>query len=49
MIGETIHHALSNTDGIIDATAEHPDGRKLVRVEDHWFFRDDCEAVCVAI
>lgn len=48
MIGEAIYHALSDTDGIIDDVSSHPDGKIIVRVNDHWFFREDCEAVVVA-
>lgn len=36
------HHPLSGESGIIDATTTHPDGAVLVRLNDHWFFADDC-------
>lgn len=34
----------SNVTGKVDATGTHPDGKYLVRIEDHWFFQDDCKA-----
>lgn len=43
MIGMTLFHGQSNTLGKVDATATHPDGKHLVRIEDHWFFLDDCK------
>lgn len=42
MIGKTLHHPLSGITGIVDAQTEHPDGRALCRVNDHWFFADEC-------
>jgi hypothetical protein len=38
MIGDLVMHALSAETGCIDAQVVHPDGRVLVRVNDHWFF-----------
>lgn len=41
VIGDQVTHPLSGQYGVIDATAEHPDGRVLVRLNDRWFFADD--------
>lgn len=39
--GQFVHHPLSNERGVVDATSVHPDGKQLVRVNDHWFFAAD--------
>ena len=44
MIGMTLFHGLSNTLGKVDATAQHPDGKHLARIDDHWLFLDECKA-----
>jgi len=43
MIGMKLFHGGSNVTGKVDATATHPDGKHLVRIEDHWFFQVDCK------
>lgn len=43
MIGRHLTHPQSGETGIVDATAEHPDGRVLVRINDHWFFADETQ------
>ena len=35
-------HPQSGTTGEIDARVTHPDGRELVRIDDCWFFADEC-------
>jgi hypothetical protein len=42
MIGMTLFHGQSNTTGKVDATSQHPDGKCLVRINDHWFLKDEC-------
>jgi len=36
--------AQGGINGAVTADATHPDGRVLVRLHDHWFFADECEA-----
>lgn len=43
MVGETLIHSQANITGKVDATSFHPDGRVVVRIDDHWLFRDECE------
>lgn len=45
MRGKAIHHQLSGITGVVDSTAEHPDGAVVVRVDDHWLFLEDCEII----
>ena len=40
-IGALVTHALSGETGSVDALVVHPDGRELVRINDHWFFADE--------
>lgn len=40
MIGQNLRHQ-SGVAGTVDAEVIHPDGRALVRINDHWFFADD--------
>ena len=35
-------HPRSKISGTVDATSVHPDGRQIVRINDHWLFRDEC-------
>jgi hypothetical protein len=42
MIGTTLHHPTSGITGIVDRISGHPDGKTLVRIDDHWLFRDEC-------
>jgi len=42
MIGTTLHHPLSGITGKVDATATHPDGKQMVRIDDHWLDADEC-------
>lgn len=35
----------SGIEGPITAEATHPDGSRIVRIEDHWFFAADCVGV----
>ena len=42
MIGMSLYHPQSNISGKVDATSKHPDGKHLVRIEDHWLFLDEC-------
>ena len=44
MIGAHLFHPLSGEMGFVDAVAEHPDGRLLVRIDDRWFFADETVA-----
>lgn len=39
----TLSHPASGTFGEVEDRPEHPDGRKLVRILDQWFFEDECE------
>lgn len=41
MIGQTLTHPLSGITGTVDAQTVHPDGRALVRINDHWLFADE--------
>lgn len=36
-------HNITGHGGMVDATAEHPDGKDIVRINDQWFFLDDCK------
>lgn len=36
-------HRITGHGGIVDAEAEHPNGDVIVRLNDQWFFLDDCE------
>jgi hypothetical protein len=40
-----MRHTLSGITGYIEATATDPTGNELVRIEDRWFMRSECEAV----
>lgn len=42
MIGTTLHHPSSGTTGKVDQIAGHPDGKCLVRINDHWLLKDEC-------
>jgi hypothetical protein len=42
MIGKTLHHKLSGITGPVDRITGHPDGKCLVRINDHWLFANDC-------
>lgn len=42
MIGMTLYHPQSNITGKVDATSKHPDGKHIVRIDDHWFMADEC-------
>lgn len=45
MIGMKLYHSYSGLSGVVDAIEVHPDGRALCRVNDHWFFADECRAI----
>lgn len=38
-------HVTSGIAGIVDAVAIDPSGRSMCRIEDHWFFVDECRAL----
>ncbi len=40
---QILTHEVSGITGEVDATSQHPDGRHLVRIDDHWFFLDECK------
>lgn len=42
MIGTTLHHPESGITGTVNRIAGHPDGKCLVRIDDHWLFADEC-------
>jgi len=42
MIGSTLFHLRSLTFGTVDQITGHPDGKCLVRIDDHWFMADEC-------
>lgn len=44
MIGMRLFHPQSGNVGTIDAVSVDPTGRSLCRVDDHWFFVDECIA-----
>ena len=35
--------------GNVDAISSHPDGKLLVRINDHWYFGDDFEPEIIQI
>ncbi len=43
MLNMTITHTQSNTAGNVDAVSVDPAGRAMVRIDDHWFYADECE------
>lgn len=43
MIGMSLYHPQSNISGKVDATSKHPDGKHIVRIEDHWLFLEECK------
>ena len=45
MIGKTLHHPASGITGSVDAISDQPDGKRLVRIDDHWVSVDDCQTV----
>lgn len=42
MIGMKLSHARSGIVGIVDAVSVDPEGKAMCRIEDHWFFADEC-------
>lgn len=44
MIGMNLLHAKSGVAGTVDAVSVDPDGKSMCRIEDHWFFVDECTA-----
>lgn len=36
-------HSITGHGGRVDASAEQPDGTDIVRINDQWFFLDDCK------
>ena len=45
MSQNTYHHALSGITGKYDEMVTHPDGRHVVRIDDHWLFFDELTIV----
>lgn len=42
MIGMSITHPRSGVSGRVDAVSVDPSGRALCRINDRWFFVDEC-------
>lgn len=40
MIGMRLRDPRSRVTGIVDAVTVHPDGKALVRINDHWLFAE---------
>ena len=43
MIGMVLSHAKSGTHGVVDAVSVDPAGNAMCRIDDRWFFADECE------
>lgn len=43
MLGMILTHELSGISGKVDSVSVDPEGKGMVRIEDHWFMAEECE------
>lgn len=44
MIGMKVSHTHSGLAGVVDAVSVDPAGKAMCRIDDRWFFVDECTA-----